>query len=156
MSSQSTTAAEVQFHLEKLRRNLFNECYLISKGVRSCMQMTVVGLKEANDDCPGVADMLFDLEQVGLHYNLRSLWFKYKDQSDVQDGFEAYSFWVYRYSHQLPIIKAVEEADSKGKSILLEWIIGKLLGYSDDAMEQYLVLNVMNEVKTDTTVLKQD
>ncbi len=153
MSNQHPTETEVQLHLEKLRRKLFNECYLISKGVRSCTQMTVVGLKEANDDCPGIADMLFDLEQVGLQYKLHSIWFKYKDQSDVKDGFEAYSFWVYSYPHQLPIIKAVEETDSTG--ILVDWITGKLLGYSDAAMEEYLVSNVMNEVKTDTMVLKQ-
>lgn len=140
--------------MRRMERELVNECYLISKGVRSCAQMTVVGVKDINEECPCITDMLFNLEQVALRYNLQSMWFKYKDQSDIEDGFEAYSFWVYRYPHQLVVIRTIEEMAKH--SFLVEWMTGKLLGYSDASMEKYLSCNIMNNVKADTTVLEQD
>lgn len=147
------TEEEVRRYIQRIERKAMNECYLISKGVRSCMQMDVIGIKDVNENCPCITDILLSLEQVGLHYDLNSVWFKYKDQSDVKEGFESYSFWVYRYPHQLPIIRAVEEVDER--NLLVDWITGKLLGYSDASMEEYLTRNVMNEVKADTTVLKK-
>lgn len=148
------TEEEIRTHMRRMERELMNECYLISKGVRSCAQMTVVGVKDINEECPCITDMLFSLEQAALRDNLNSTWFKYKDQSDIEDGFEAYSFWVYRYPHQLVIIRAIEEMAKH--SFLVEWMTGKLLGYSDASMETYLSRNIMNEVKADTTVLEQN
>lgn len=147
------TENEINKYMTRLEYEVRNECCLISKGVRSCMQMEVVGVKEINETCPCITDTLFALEQTVLNYNLNSIWFKYHDQSDVEDGFEAYSFWVYRYPHQLPIIRAVEETDEH--NLLVDWVTGKLLGYSDLAMEEYLAKNIMNGVKTDTTIFKQ-
>jgi hypothetical protein len=142
-------------YLDKKELEMSNECYLIYKGVRSCAQFDVHGPKERGDDYRSLTinDILRSLEQVALRYNLNAIWFEYEDNSELEDGFTSFSFWVYRYSHQAAILRAVHKYDH---GVLRDWIIGKLLGYSDASMEEYLIRNIMDIIEVDTGLLKTD
>lgn len=143
----------------RIRDQIVNECYLIKKGVRSCFLEVVSGPKETieyEDEIVelSIAEKLFKLEQVVVNEGLMCRWYKReKDQYDDPDE-EYYSFWICRYTHQLAVINAVEA--SRPWNFLTQWIVGKLLGYSDQSMEEFLVEKVMDDLTLDKRVLNQE
>ena len=114
-----------------------NECYLIDKGVRSCALVPVSGFYQNE------MDILSKLEEVVLNHKLHSYTIK---QKFLDCDLEVYIFWIYKYHHQLALIKYVE-SKSDNKDILSEWIIGKLLGYSDESMEDYLTMKLVDRLE---------
>jgi len=46
-----------------------------------------------------------------------------------------YELWVYKYPHTLEIIKSLQQVSS---DILKHWILGKLFGYSEEAIREFL------------------
>lgn len=113
-----------------------NECYLIDKGVRSCALVSVSGFYQNE------MDILSKLEEVVLVHKLHSYTIK---QKFLDCDLEVYTFWIYKYHHQLALIKYVE-SKSDNKDILSEWITGKLLGYSDESMENYLTMKLFDKI----------
>lgn len=46
-----------------------------------------------------------------------------------------YEFWVYTYPHILDVIKSVPDSPSSAYD---HWILGKLFGYSDHSISEFL------------------
>ena len=82
------------------------------------------------------------IEEVVLNHRLHSYTFK-KKFSDCE--LEVYIFWIYRYHHQLALIKYIENK-GENKDYLSEWITGKLLGYSDESIEDYLFQKLADKI----------
>ena len=114
--------------LEEKILKVENESYLIDKGVRSCALTTVSGYYQKE------TDVLTKLEEIVMNHKLH--YYIYKKKFPDND-LGVYVFWIYKYHHQLALIKYIES--KKGdKDIITEWITGKLLGYSDESIEDYL------------------
>jgi len=81
------------------------------------------------------------------------VWFEFpRDEDDAPDA-HYFDFWIYSYHHQLPVINALKSAP---KSFFSEWAMGKLLGYSDASMEEYLSHHVMSGLNVNTELLKEE
>ena len=141
---------QASYYVSRMKSYFRENCYLISRGVRSCYTEIVIG-PEDSENAFGftIADLIGDLEQIALHYDLHMVWFRFKDESQLLDGMNGYDVWVYRYHHQRPVIEALTNAP---KSYLTEWVMGKLLGYSDESMEEFLTQHVMAKVETDASI----
>lgn len=113
-----------------------NECYLIDKGVRSCALLSVSGYYQ-ND-----LDIISKMEEIVLNHKLHSYKFK---QKFLDCDLEVYTFWIYKYHHQLALIKYLSKIE--GRDFLSEWIIGKLLGYSDESIEDYLAMKLVDRLE---------
>lgn len=112
-----------------------NECYLINKGVRSCALLSVSGFYQNEED------IIVKLEDLILNHNLQSFVYKQKFNDC---NLEVYSFWIYKYHHQLALIKYISKL--KERDFLSDWIIGKLLGYSDESMESFLTMKLIDNL----------
>lgn len=64
---------------------------------------------------------------VKKQYNLKT----YKEK--LSDGW--YSLWIYKSNHILEIIKKVPR---EPKSVYDHWVLGKLFGYTEEAIEDFL------------------
>ena len=94
-----------------------NEFYLMDKGVRNACLITFHNRQEAN--------LIKDLCNEYRYHPL--LWDEYKSGSIL----------VCKYIYQIELAKEISLKLEK-HSFLYEYILGKLLGYTDDAMEQHL------------------
>ena len=119
-----------------------NEIYLINKGVRSCASDTV---RICEDDSS--EEVLNNLEQMTIRDNLHFIAFKMKPCSDDPPEVEYWMIYACKYAHQIPIIKFLEAY--QGPKYIYDYIMGKLLGYSDAAMEEFLSKNLFEEIKID-------
>lgn len=135
--------------LERNETTIVNECYLINKGIRSCASLTI-GVHGSKDDS---AVFLYQLEQIVLSHGLHSVAFELPRGEDDSPDDWFFDFWVYSYPHQLPVINAIQNVP---RSFLREWAIGKLLGYSDQSMEDYLSRFVMKDLDVDTKPLEKE
>ena len=52
------------------------------------------------------------------------------------------SLWIYKYPHILDVIKTVPQAP---KTVADHWILGKLFGYEEAAIQEFLQLSDANE-----------
>lgn len=126
-------------NLDSYRSKVGNECYLIKKGVRSCALVTITF--DINDNPDDIDEALYRLDQDALQFDCRTYWKKMELDEEYGDDRPSYSFWIYRYDHQLPLIKVI--LNSPAKTYITEWMTGKLLGYSDADMEEYLSRQVL-------------
>lgn len=49
-----------------------------------------------------------------------------------------FTLWIYRYPHILEIIRSVPQAP---KTVLDHWLLGKLFGYEESAIHEFLSKN---------------
>lgn len=128
-------------YFEKL--NIVSDnCYLITKGVRSAYTDTITGPLEdyeiGTDDNRKMVyscnSKLREIKKLVESYNL--YFYAYKPEINPIEDVEGVVIWIYKYKHQLNIIKNIIGLDDD--SWLKAWIIGKLLGYSDESMEDFL------------------
>lgn len=121
--------------MDKKISEVENECYLIDKGIRSCALLTV------SEYYQNEMDIISKLEDIVFNHKLHSCLYKQKfEDCDL----EVYTFWIYKYHHQLALIRYVSEIEEK--TILSEWITGKLLGYSDESMESFLTMKLVDNL----------
>lgn len=121
-------------YYKSLIRTWENDLYLIDRGVRSvCTEF----LHYDKDD-EAAAELVYELEQMAVR---RNLYFAMFDAIDKEDGKIDLTVYAYKYMHQLPLIKYVENGE---KGYIREWILGKLLGYSDESMDEYLCRNLVD------------
>lgn len=113
-----------------------NECYLIDKGVRSCALLSISGFYQNQ------IDIISKMEEIVLNHKLHSYTFK---QRFLDCDLEVYTFWIYKYHHQLALIKYLE--NKSNKDLCSEWITGKLLGYSDESIEEYLAMKLIDRLE---------
>ena len=133
--------AFTEIYFEQLKE-ISDNCYLITKGVRSCYLGSVSGPTEhyvygQSDDIHIVYSLdekLAEIEKMAKSYDLYFVAYK-KKLENFDDDHEHAEIWIYKYPHQLHIIRMFTEKESY---YLREWAIGKLLGYSDEAMEEFL------------------
>lgn len=105
-----------------------NDLYLLDRGVRSvCKEFLRY---EKNNE--NTISLIHELQQMTI---TRNLYFKTFDTVSKEDGKINLAIYAYKYIHQLPLIKYVESGE---KGMIREWILGKLLGYSDESMDEYL------------------
>lgn len=52
------------------------------------------------------------------------------------------SVWIYKYSHILQVIKDLQQAP---KTALDHWILGKLFGYSEEAIQEFFESSHLDE-----------
>lgn len=117
---------------------IIDNIYLIQKGVRSTYMTSITAPKERtvlnNSSILSLSDKLDKIEEYvkkeGLYLYAYSL---SRDEYDLDEE-ESACIWIYKYSHQGEIIRSL----TGSHSFVEEWITGKLLGYSDEAMENFL------------------
>ena len=124
--------------LHEIKENL----YLLKKGVRGAYMTSIIAPREpiefAEDRVDSLTEILSELEGIvkedGLY--LYSYLRPHNDMYNLDDEDTAV-VWIYKFPHQGEILRSL-----KGDhSYLEEWIIGKLLGYDDYAMEEFLKKN---------------
>lgn len=118
-------------------RQLADNWYLISRGLRSAYLGHIEGsIEPIFDDDISLSDKLKMLEEEAASWGLN--FYAYEKIADnLLPGEKLYIFWVYKFKHQEILIKMLPHDGS----ILEEYIIGKLLGYSDESMEEFLDKN---------------
>ena len=92
----------------------------------------------AEERVDSLSEILSELEEYvveeGLYFH--SYLLDHNEKFDLDDEDTAV-VWIYRFPHQGEIIRSL-----KGDhSYVEEWIVGKLLGYDDYAMEEFLKKN---------------
>lgn len=92
--------------------------YLIKKGVRSCAWL----------DC--IFEMYNEICKIINQENLMH----YEDEINIEDFFIKRIF-IYKYPHQLKMFKSCMPYPNTYEK---HYILGKLFGYSDDAIEDFL------------------
>ena len=116
---------------------MMNECYLISKGVRSAY-MTSLTLTEYNEADIEVNEQI--IQELTDAANSNGLIFsiaEYPREKDDMPDRRYYNIWVLKYPHQLKIVDNLYKLDK----YMREYVIGKLLGYSDASMEEFMSKN---------------
>ena len=121
----------VEHNLNELAEHL----YLMDKGVRNCFMMLLHGKDYYYDpynDYNYLEDFVTSIVSRG---------FKYKFIEFDSDGEPFMDLFVYRYDHQFEMYKVSEilkRNNSRKVRRAGQYIMGKLLGYSDRNMEEYL------------------
>ena len=136
--------------------NIMDNIYLIQKGVRSCYTETISGPDEMvirqwvkqnretqKEIVYGVYDQVNSIESIvkkeGLYFYAYTLT---AQEEDPDSDWKTVAIWIYKYPHQGRVIKMLNNEHT----FLEEWIIGKLLGYSDQAMEEFFNINDKGEI----------
>lgn len=126
--------------------SVLNEIYLVEKGVRSMFEFGFTCPKES------VSTELYKVEQFALHNNMLSYAFDTGSDDEIT-GDAFITCYFYKYHHQLVILKYLKECKN---NLVRKWIEGKLLGYSEEAIKDfleqhlYLELNSNMEKKVDS------
>lgn len=132
----------MEVYFDKLEEVMDN-CYLINKGVRSCYMTTVTGPDEDYESgvyenpyiVISVSKKVKAIEDYAKKEGLYFYSYKLKDlEEDIALDQYTYCCWIYKYPHQGIILKSLPGEHG----FIEEWIVGKLLGYSDAAMEEFL------------------
>ena len=131
---------EIYFDLLK---EVSDNCYLITRGVRSCcyfrdivgpIETYIASYKDGKIlQIYSLDEKLKAIENTVKPYGLHFV--AYKEKVKDKDHPRSADVWIYRYAHQGELIKMFANEESY---YLKEWVIGKLLGYSDEAMEEFL------------------
>ena len=125
-----------------LLREIDDHIYLLKKGVRGAYMTTITAPRDpiefAEERVDSLSEILSELEEYvveeGLYFH--SYLLDHNEKFDLDDEDTAV-VWIYRFPHQGEIIRSL-----KGDhSYVEEWIVGKLLGYDDYAMEEFLKKN---------------
>lgn len=118
---------------------IMDNCYLIKKGVRSAYLCTITAPIDAIEfDDMSIANLQTRLKEIEEYAKEEGLFFYAyslpRSEEFELDDEESACVWIYKYPHQGQILRSL-----KGDhSFLEEWIVGKLLGYSDESMEAFL------------------
>lgn len=124
-------------------KEVLDNVYLIKKGVRSCYMEIISGPEQNYEsgiyDNPTIILSVFKkLKAIEKYVKEEGLYFysyKLKDfEEDIELGNKSYCFWIYKYPHQGILLEHIP----REHGFVEEWIIGKLLGYSDESMEKFL------------------
>jgi len=99
-----------------------NEIYLLKTGVRDCCLIEEV----SDEDIKLITDLVLE---DGYRIKINKT-FDPKYRPDV---------YVYKYDYQDKLINLIIEAYNSGKAtdFLIQYSLGKLLGYSDQSMDEY-------------------
>ena len=120
---------------------IMNECYLINKGVRSAFTDCLILTEFDEEDKESNKQFIKDL---ATNVNLEDLIFyinEYPRREDDIPEYRYYDLWIFKYPHQLKIRDNLYKLDE----YMREYVIGKLLGYSDQSMEEFLSKNYPND-----------
>ena len=110
---------------------------LIDKGVRDCALIVPI---PCNDE---LQNTIFTIEQMAINSGFRVVVNHVTDDTDPSNEFcEVY---IYKYNYQRIIINIILE-DKKIDRFLKEYLLGTLLGYSAQSMEEYIMKNVTLEL----------
>ena len=121
---------------EYIDREFMDNLYLISKGIRSCYfgAMFLKPNEKYKYYDIAVFDSFSDIikifEDTTKEFDLY-LYVKYIEKNE--DKFCDY--WIYKYKHQKNILDMIYKEKN---NYLKQWMMGKLLGYSDESMEEFL------------------
>ena len=87
-----------------------------------------------------------ELETIAINHKLHIYFYQREVLNKNKYGSEVehYDVWIYKFHHQLAIIKYIESKQGLN-DYLVEWIKGKLLGYSDKSIEDYLSMLLIDE-----------
>jgi len=115
---------------------LAEQLYLMDKEVRNCCTILLRPKEfyyDTENDCNYLEDFV---------YSILSRGFKYKFiKFETDDDNEFMELFVYKYDHQFEMYKATEifkASNSTNMCRIGQYILGKLLGYSDRNMEEFL------------------
>lgn len=122
-------------NVEYLDRELMDNVYLISKGVRTVYYGAIHLKKEELYEYMDYKTYNFlDVLELFKEYIEEFNLFMYVQEiEDMGENFIDY--WVYKYKHQKNILDLIYQEQN---NYLKQWMMGKLLGYSDEAMEEFL------------------
>lgn len=113
--------------------------YLLTKGVRDCLEMSIVGTpKEINDQ-------LCDIESLATRGDYHVLAFKINDKELESEGREYHMVFVCKYQYQRILLTKLFN-DIKPHSFIYEYIMGTLLGYSAASMEEFLMTHSIDHI----------
>ena len=119
---------------ELLLNNVLNEIYLMQKGVRDCVLVDDVPCSDPNE----LIKTLFTIEQMATKSGFRVVVNHVEDPDPSNEFCEVY---IYKYNYQRLIINIILE-DKKIDKFLKEYLLGTLLGYSAQSMEEFIMKNV--------------
>lgn len=127
-----------------------SDIYLIQKGVRNCCLHCSNYLndehdrKMASEIISYVKWSLTDIEKcfgMKIHYLVR--------ERHTEDEEKFLDIFIYRYKHQRWMFNAVQRLRgwrNNHEYVLSEYVLGKLLGYSDEDMDNY-ICRIVKEMK---------
>ena len=109
---------------------LINELYLLDKGVRDCFSITVMGEEEEIGD--SLEYIISKVMEHGYYMYTKSL-----------PNDKACIVYVCKYNYQKLILHKIYK-NLEEHSILFEYCIGSILGYSGEAMENFITKIIIN------------
>ena len=122
---------DIPSYFESFIRELSTEFYLIQKGVRSCALLVFPHYDREEDI---VNEYLKCDMDVSVKWEF--------SEFETEEGGNFCELFLYKYSHQLDMKHAIDIikscADNPKHEYIAEWMLGKLLGYSDENMEEFL------------------
>ena len=124
-------------------QSLCDELYLLDKGVRDCFSLNVVGDKEEREEA---------IDQI-IGKVIQYDYFVYTVELDE----ETTCVYVCKYNYQKVILHTIYN-ELTPHSILYEYCLGTLLGYSGKSMDEFLTKimidkTIANKVKLIQSVL---
>ena len=120
---------------DMILNNVLNEIYLMEKGVRDCVLIDDIPCANSDE----LRNTIFSIEQFATTSGFRVVVNHVTDDADPSNEFcEVY---IYKYNYQRLIINIILE-DKKIDKFLKEYLLGSLLGYSAQSMEEFIMKNV--------------
>ena len=116
---------------------MMNECYLISKGVRSAYMTSLVLTEYDEADIEANEQFIQELKDTANSNGLIFSIAEYPREKDDMPDRRYYRIWVLKYPHQLKIVDNLYKLDR----CMRKYVMGKLLGYSDESMEEFMSKN---------------
>lgn len=117
---------------------IMNECYLIDKGVRSAYTECIVLIERNESDKEDNANYLKEVVDTVKRNNLICYLTEYERDPDDYPDKRYFNLWVVKYPHQLKLVKKLPYIKN---DYIREYLKGKILGYSDSSMEEFLSRN---------------
>lgn len=122
--------------IESLDAELMDNIYLINKGIRTCYFGALHTTEGEYFYLYDFGTFMFEdiLEIFKEEVTEFDLYMFTNKSIENEDIF--YHYWIYKYPHQKIILEKIY--NEEGDNYLRQWMIGKLLGYSDQSMEDFL------------------
>ena len=119
-------------YYQALLDKFVDDMYLISRGVRSvCMHTIEYYSEDEYKTKDKIKPLMRQIRKHAKHWKL----YVYPSHTHNSEGYFT-TIFVYKYPHQKQIIKFAE--DTFIIQEIKEWMIGKLLGYSDESIEEFI------------------
>jgi len=129
---------------------LLNELYLLDKGVRDCFLMTICGDEETINE-----SLDYIIGQVISHKYYMYTYDKNIDPYADEENNKLYDVYVCKYNYQKLILHKIHSTLDH-KSILYEYCIGTMLGYSGKSMDEFITKIITNKGITELENKKED